>query len=79
MTNTEMCAIIKTQKRKREVQKMKINGLNKNSLNENSGWVVARYIDDELWFWGAYRTEERAQEVADEIGGITVSAKQLGD
>ncbi len=57
---------------------MKINGLNKNSLSENAHWVVARYIDDELWFWGTYRTEERAQEVADEVGGIAVSAEKLG-
>lgn len=56
---------------------MKINGLNKNSLSENACWVVARYIDDELWFWGAYHTEERAWEVADEVGGIAVSVEKL--
>ena len=56
---------------------MKINGLNKNNFDETVKWVVARYVDDELWFWGTYRTEERAREVADEIGGIAVSTEKL--
>ena len=56
---------------------MKINGLNKNNFDETVKWIVARYVDDELWFWGAYRTEERAQEVADEVDGIAISMKNI--
>ena len=58
---------------------MKINGFNKDTLYENTGWIVARYVDDELWFWGTYLREERAQEVADEVGGIAVNVEELGD
>lgn len=32
-------------------------------------FVVARECDGDFWFFGAYETEERAYEVALEVGG----------
>lgn len=34
-------------------------------------WVVNR-VNGELWFWGAWNDRDRANEVALEIGGITL-------
>lgn len=31
--------------------------------------IVARYVDDELWFWGCY-PERRAEQVVNYVGGI---------
>ncbi|MBQ9214200.1 MAG: hypothetical protein IJ150_09720 [Bacteroidales bacterium] len=58
---------------------MKINGFRTDDLYENTGWIVARYWDDEegAWFWGLYNTRERAQEVADEVNGIIVSVESV--
>lgn len=33
--------------------------------------IVARYVDDEMWFYGTY-DNSTAYEVADEIGGIVI-------
>lgn len=35
-------------------------------------YIVARICDNEFWFWGAYKTFNKAQNVADEINGIVV-------
>lgn len=35
-------------------------------------YIVARICDNEFWFWGAYETFDRAQDVADEVNGIVV-------
>lgn len=35
--------------------------------------IVARYVDGEYWFWGAYSTEEQTEQVAFEIGGEVIS------
>ncbi len=42
----------------------------RNARNGVSGYIVASVCDCELWFYGAYESEERAKEVAKEIGGI---------
>lgn len=39
--------------------------------NHYDWWVVNR-VDGELWFWGAWNDRDRANEVALEIGGITL-------
>ena len=33
-------------------------------------FVVARQVDDELWFWGAYSDGFKAEKAAREIGGF---------
>lgn len=33
-------------------------------------FVVARAIDEDLWFWGAYENGFKAEQVAREIGGV---------
>ena len=35
-------------------------------------FVVAREIDDDLWFWGAYTDGFKAEQVAIEIGGVII-------
>lgn len=37
------------------------------------GWVVARAIDGELWYWGNYgEDKDRAEKASKEIGGVVV-------
>lgn len=36
--------------------------------NLENGYVVARQVDGELWYYGTYETEERANEVATMLG-----------
>ena len=35
-------------------------------------YIVARRVDGELWFWGAWNDRNKANEVAIEIGGEVV-------
>lgn len=35
-------------------------------------FIVVRVCDGEFWFWGAYKTNHRAFEVASEIDGTVV-------
>lgn len=35
-------------------------------------YIVARNVDDSLWYWGSYNDEAKAREVASQIGGIVV-------
>ena len=49
----------------------KINNL-PNYASEYS-MVVARYIDGEYWFWGAYNDGSKAEKVAFEIGGEIIN------
>ena len=48
----------------------KVNNLPKPELIKK--YVVARWADGELWFWGTWDDNKRANEVAEEIGGIVV-------
>jgi ribonucleotide reductase alpha subunit len=47
--------------------KVKVN----NVTEGEEKFVVARVSEGELWYYGRYE-EERAKEVAEEIGGIVV-------
>lgn len=48
-----------------------------NNLPENhSAFIVARKSEGEYWYWGTYETEERAYEVAEEIGGQVFRRKK---
>lgn len=38
-------------------------------------WVVAREEDTTLWFWGAYDDRDRANNIAEDIGGVTVEVR----
>ena len=38
-------------------------------------YIVARRVDGELWFWGAWNDRNKANEVAIEIGGEVVTNK----
>ena len=40
-------------------------------------YIVARFIDGELWFWGGYNTLERASEVALMVDGVWLEAENV--
>ena len=41
-------------------------------------FIVARNCDGELWFYGAYKTVEKAVEVAVAVDGHVINTPQLG-
>ena len=45
---------------------------NKPASANDHKYIVARYVDDELWYWGAYDDDARATQVAVEIDGIVI-------
>ena len=49
-----------------ETFEVKVNNLEEYAFNHN--YIVVRLVNGEFWFYGAYDTEERANEVAIEIG-----------
>ena len=46
-----------------EAYEVKINNLPDYAINHD--YIVVRAVNGELWFYGAYDTEERAYEVAE--------------
>ena len=48
---------------------MKINNVPQYASNYR--YIIARRVDTELWFYGAYNDRNKANEVASEVGGIT--------
>ncbi len=50
----------------------------KNKPNtEQSGFMVARLVDGELWYYGTYPEKDRADSVAVEIGnGVVLKQMQ---
>jgi hypothetical protein len=67
LTNKTGFAILKSRKGK-EIKKMTIN--NKPEYANEYEYIVARKIDNEYWFYGAYADELKAYKVANEINGI---------
>lgn len=52
-----------------------MNGYKINNLPEYANeykYIVARWYDDELWFYGAWNDEEKAEKAAEEIFGKVV-------
>ena len=52
-----------------------INNLPAYALNYE--YTVARVVNGELWFWGAWDDESRACEVARELGNGVVVPRRL--
>lgn len=48
---------------------MTINNMPKDTTEK---YIVARRVDGDLWFWGAWNDRNRANEVAMEIGGEVI-------
>lgn len=46
--------------------KVKVNNVSQSSGYPNK-FIVARLVDGELWYYGVYETEERANEVRSEF------------
>lgn len=52
-----------------------MNGYKINNLPASANhyeFVVARLVDDELWYYGAYRDGFHADQVAYSVGGIII-------
>lgn len=49
----------------------KINNLPKNKKINN--YIVARKVENELWYYGAYGDSNRAFYIAQEINGIVIT------
>ena len=44
-----------------------------NNVTKGEGkFVVARYFENELWYWGRWDNEKEAERVAKEIDGLVV-------
>lgn len=57
-----------------EMKKMvKINVHNVPAYALKAPYWVCRLSEGELWFWGAWNTNDEAQKIAREIGGTVVS------
>lgn len=56
---------------------MKINNIPEYAKNRE--YIVCRYVDDELWFWGAYDDNEKADTVALEIDGLVVLTRSVSE
>ena len=39
----------------------------------SKGFVVARYWDGELWYYGKYDSKQFAKEVAEQVDGIVLT------
>lgn len=46
---------------------VEVNIQNVPEYAKEDGYIVARLVDAELWFYGCYDTEERAIEVARQL------------
>lgn len=44
--------------------------------NINYNFIVARLDDNKLWYWGSYETEEKADEIAQELIDAIVVTKE---
>ena len=49
-----------------------MNLMNAPEYADHYEFVVAREIDGDLWFWGAYADGFKADKVAYEIGGVVI-------
>lgn len=60
----------KYRKRKtEEIKKMTINNMPKDTTEK---YIVARRVNGDLWFWGAWNDRNKANEVAIEIHGEVI-------
>lgn len=41
-------------------------------IAESTAFLVVRFVEGEAWFWGQYRTKDRAQAVAEDVNGIVI-------
>jgi len=53
----------------------KINNMNANY--QNYKFIVARFVDDEFWFYGCFNDENKADEVAAMVHGICVCSERV--
>ena len=49
-----------------------MTALVQNVPHDMETYVVARYVDGEYWYYGSWDDEDRASEVAAEIGGVVL-------
>lgn len=49
--------------------------MNVKEYAKDKRYIIARDVDGTLWFWGACDDEEKAEQIANEIGGVVVENK----
>lgn len=59
---------IKFKEPKSVTMKVKVNNVDEGE----EPYVVGRFFDGEIWYWGRYDTEQMAKKVAEEIGGLVL-------
>lgn len=47
----------------------------KNVTDGEEPYLVGRFVEGMIWYWGRFDTFEKAKEVADEIGGMVLVDK----
>lgn len=47
----------------------------KNVIEGDEPFLVGRFVDGMIWFWGRFDTYENAKRCADEIGGMVLVHK----
>ena len=47
-----------------------------NMPEEVKRYVVARNVNNELWFWGSYSSQDAALEVARDIDGVVFDTRE---
>lgn len=40
-------------------------------------WIVAREVNEELWFWGSWDDREVAENVAWQVGGVALARESV--
>lgn len=47
--------------------------------HKKEGFVVARVVDNDLWYYGTYETKKKASEVAKELGfnAVVIYAREI--
>lgn len=48
----------------------------KNVTDGEEPFLVGRFVEGMIWYWGRYDTFDQAKEAADEIGGMVLFKKE---
>lgn len=71
LDNPERDVIIQLSKEKEITIMMTVQ--NVAAYAKNYKYIVARHVDGQLWFWGAWNDRNKANDVAEELGnGVVV-------
>lgn len=55
-----------------------VENYGRNLFENESGVIVARYVDGEWWYWGAWKEFDKALAAAQNIGGQCFFKREAG-